>query len=237
MSIVDGKTEPAKKKRRARDPEATREAILEAARTLLAKDGPEGISLSEVAHLAGVNRGTAYQHFETRDKLIEATAAWVSNKLFLEVFGYPETSEERNVEQVDSAELTDRLATFAANNPELCRIWLLQLLSSDHPEKDPFWREYEGSLARFTETELAEPGIDSVVLSMIILAGAFLWPVWAKAHSKTATERKNIAHRFAQECLRLSMYGSLKDERFPDIAERLATGGPKRPKSRARPKT
>jgi hypothetical protein len=44
---------------RRRDPERTREAILEAARTRLANDGPEGLSLSEVAHLAGVNRGTA----------------------------------------------------------------------------------------------------------------------------------------------------------------------------------
>src|SRR5438309_1767095 len=51
------------RKRRPRDPEGTREAILEAARTRLAADGPEGLSLSEVAHLAGVNRGTAYQHF------------------------------------------------------------------------------------------------------------------------------------------------------------------------------
>ena len=37
------------RKRRARDPVATREAILEAARALLAKDGPDGVSLSEVA--------------------------------------------------------------------------------------------------------------------------------------------------------------------------------------------
>jgi len=52
-------------------------------------DGPEGLSLSEVAHQAGVNRGTAYQHFETRDKLIKATAQWVSDKLFLSYLGIP----------------------------------------------------------------------------------------------------------------------------------------------------
>ena len=42
---------------------------------LLARSGPEGVSLSEVARLAGVNRGTAYQHFDTREGLIEATVA------------------------------------------------------------------------------------------------------------------------------------------------------------------
>src|SRR5271167_4920772 len=98
------------RKRRPRDPEATREAILEAARDRLAVVGPEGLSLSEVAHLAGVNRGTAYQHFETREKLVKATANWVSDKLFRAVFGDPATIGERQVEQADVPELMDRLA-------------------------------------------------------------------------------------------------------------------------------
>ena len=75
------------RKRRARNPEATREAILVAAQTMLAKDGPEALSLSKVAVLAGVNRGTAYQHFETREKLVAATIDWVSDQMFEAVFG------------------------------------------------------------------------------------------------------------------------------------------------------
>ena len=59
--------------RRKRDPESTREAILEAARQVLAQDGKEGVSVAQVALLAGVNRGTAYQHFQTREQLIDAT--------------------------------------------------------------------------------------------------------------------------------------------------------------------
>ena len=208
-------------KRRARDPIATRAAIIEAACTLLAKDGPEGISLSEVAKLAGINRGTAYQHFETREKLIEATAEWVSDKMFRAVFGDPATIGERQVEEVDVADLTERLHIFAMDNPELCRIWLLQLLSSPEPSRDPFWREYEGSLARFAATDLAQPGIDTEALSVINLAGAFLWPVWARSHARGDDDRRALALRFAREALRLSMYGSLQSERFPDIARRL----------------
>ena len=68
--------------RRLRNPEGTREAILEAAREVLAQDGKEGLSVARVAQRAGVNRGTAYQHFQTREQLIEATAAWVSEKLY-----------------------------------------------------------------------------------------------------------------------------------------------------------
>lgn len=210
--------------RRSRDPIATREAILEAARALLAKDGPEGISLSQVAVLAGVNRGTAYQHFETREKLIEATADWVSDRMFRAVFGDPETIGERRVEQVDIADTTERLAVFAMENPELCRIWLLQLLASPDPMADPFWREYEGSLQRFADTDLAQDGIDVEVLSVLMLSGAFLWPVWAQSHARSDRQRRDLARRVAQESLRLCMFGSMRPERFPDIARRLAGG-------------
>ena len=207
--------------KRSRDPVATRAAILEAARTLLAKDGPEGISLSEVAKLAGVNRGTAYQHFETRERLIEATTASVSETMFRTVFGNPETIGEREVGAVDIAALSDNLTNFAMDNPELCRIWLLQLLSSPDPTTDPFWREFEGSLERFVATDLAQDNVDSEVLSVITLASTFMWPVWARSHAKTDDDRRTLSHRFSQEMLRLTMYGSLQSDRFPQIAERL----------------
>lgn len=210
-----------RRKRRPRDPEATREVILEAARTLLAKDGPEGVSLSEVAHLAGVNRGTAYQHFETREKLIQATAAWVSDKLFRAVFGDPATIGERRIEEVDTADLIDRLSNFAMDNPELCRVWLLQLLASPDPGADPFWREYVGSLARFAASDLAAANVDAEVLALMNLAGAFLWPVWVHAHGMSAPERTKLARRFADEALRLSVFGSMRAERYPSIVERL----------------
>jgi hypothetical protein len=133
---------------------------------------------------------------------------------------------------VDIAELTDRLASFAMDNPELCRVWLLQLLSSPDPASDPFWKEYEGSQARFAKTELAQANVDTEVVSVIMLAGAFLWPVWARSHTSRQTERRALARRFAQECLRLSMHGTLRSERFPEIEERLKAQPPK-PRGRA----
>lgn len=221
------------RQKRTRDPVETREAILRAARTLLAKDGPEAISLSEVAHLAGVNRGTAYQHFKTREKLIEATADGVSEQMFRAVFGDPETIGERQVEEVDIADTTDRLVNFAMDNPELGRIWLLQLLSSPDPTADPFWREYEGSLERFANTENSREGVDAEVLSVIMLASAFLWPVWARSHAHSEADRRALAHRFSQEFLRLSMYGSVQPDRYPQVAERLGRKTAKPVKLRA----
>ena len=66
---------------RRRDPELTRNAILDAAQQCLARDGAEGVSVSAVAKLAGVNRGTAYQHFHSKEALIRATLERVSQQL------------------------------------------------------------------------------------------------------------------------------------------------------------
>lgn len=214
-----------KPKRRSRDPAATHESILEAASNLLAKDGPEGVSLSAVAHLAGVNRGTAYQHFETREKLIEATIQWVSDKLFHAVFGDPETIGERRVEEVDVAGLTDRLCDFAMENPDICRVWLQQVLASPDPGQDPFWREYCGSLRRFAATDLSQPGVDAEVLSVVNLAGVFFWPILVRAHAADERQRRELTRRFSHEILRLSMFGSMDAEAFPQIAERLRARG------------
>lgn len=207
--------------RRPRDPQATHAAILEASCSLLAKDGPEGISLSEVALLAGVNRGTAYQHFETREKLIEETIAWVSDKLFRAVLGDPAKAHEREVEKVDMVDVTNRLADFAMDNPELCRIWLLQILSAPEPSEDPFWREYAGSIGRFAQTDMAQPNIDVEVFSILTLAGNFLWPVWARAHAHDDAARKDLAKRFGKEMLRLSLYGTVKPEKQPNVASSI----------------
>jgi AcrR family transcriptional regulator len=209
------------RKRRSRDPAATREAILDASSTLLARQGPDAISLSAVAKLAQVNRGTAYQHFETREKLVDATMEWVSQTIFRAVFGDPETIGERRVEEVDVPEMTDRLASFAMENSELCRIWLLQLLASPEPTADPFWREYHGSVGRFARTDLSQDDIDPEVLSVLMLSGTFLWPVWARSHAKTDEERKRLAHRYSREVLRLSLYGSMKPTSFPDVVAQL----------------
>lgn len=208
--------------RRARDPKATREAILEAARSRLAQDGPDGLSLSEVARVAGVNRGTAYQHFQTRENLVQATLDWVSEQLYRAVFGDRPGAAERPVEEVDIPALTDRLATFAMQNPQICRIWLLQVLASEDPAGDLFWREYHGSIRRFAGTGLAQPDIDTEALTVIVLAGAFLWPVWAQAHDATQSGAARWASRFSNECLRLSMFGTLRPEHYPQIVRRLA---------------
>jgi AcrR family transcriptional regulator len=210
-----------KRARRKRDPERTREAILEAAREVLAQDGKEGLSVAQVAQRAGVNRGTAYQHFQTREQLIEATAAWVSDKLHRAVFGDPAVSLDRPVKSADIEAVNEYLAAFAMENPELGRIWLFELLSSSRPDRDPFWRQYASRFERFAKTEAAQPGLDIEVLSVLFLAGHFLWPVWARAHARSAKERQQMMQRFTREVLRLNLHGTLRAEKFADLDARV----------------
>jgi AcrR family transcriptional regulator len=213
---------PAAKVRRKRDPVGTREAILEAAREVLAQDGKEGLSVAQVAQRAGVNRGTAYQHFQTREQLIEATAAWVSDKLYEAVFGdVPDTAAEP-VEKISARDVTERVTAFAMENPALGRVWLFELLSSQRPANDRFWRQYETNFEQFAKTDLAQPGIDTEVVSVLTLAGAFLWPVWARSHAHDAGERRQLAKRFSRELLRLSMHGTLRPEKYPELEAKVS---------------
>lgn len=215
---------PEKRARKKRDPERTREAILEAAREVLAQDGKEGLSVVQVAQRAGVNRGTAYQHFQTREQLIEATAAWVSDKLYRAVFGDPELTSDRPVETVNAVDVeavSRNLAAFAMANPALGRVWLFEMLSSKRPSNDPFWRQYVSKFASFAKTELAQPDIDVEVLSILLIAGSFIWPVWARAHARTAKQRDQMLERFTQEILRLTLHGTLRPGKFPELEERV----------------
>jgi AcrR family transcriptional regulator len=217
-----------KRARKKRDPERTREAILEAAREVLAQDGKEGLSVVAVAQRAGVNRGTAYQHFQTREQLLEATAAWVSDKLYRAVFGDPESARDQPVEKIDLETVNEQLAAFAMENPALSRIWLFEVLSSKRPANDPFWRQYASNFELFAKTGMAQPGIDVEVVSVILLAGTFLWPVWARAHARSTKQRKEMLERFTREVLRLTLHGTLRPERYPDLDARVTKRSKKR---------
>lgn len=228
--MFDGTTLAGKKtQRRKRDPKGTRVAILEAAGKLLAKDGPEGLSVSQVAQLAGVNRGTAYQHFPTREQLVEATTSWVSERLRQAVFGdaTPGTGAMPNAQDV-----AEHMAEFAMENPELGRVWLFEVLSSSRPASDQFWNEYRAHFERFAQSDMAQPGIDAEVHSVMMLISTFLWPVFGRAHARTAKERQQMAKRFSHEMLRLSLYGTMRPEKFPELDAKMRKATPARKRAK-----
>lgn len=206
---------PARRKpvHRKRDPGSTRSAILEAASAQLAQDGPEGLSVSQVAQRAGVNRGTAYQHFQTREQLLEATTQWVGERLMREVYGEP--GSPQTIDRIDPKFVAEHLAHFAMENPELGRAWLFEVLDSNRAASDPFWKQYKANFDKFAKSDLAQPDIDAEVHAVLTLVAIFLWPVWARAHARTAKEREELAKRFSNELLRLCLHGTLRLDKFP----------------------
>jgi len=205
--------------RNRRDPQRTREAILEVAGKLLARDGPEGLSVSQVAQIAGVNRGTAYHHFQTREQLLTATMDWVSQRLCDEVFGGVDLNDPDAMQ--DPRDVTARLVNFAMENPEFGPAWLHRVINYDRFQEDPFWRLYLEHMQQFVKTDLAQPGIDAEVHSFSLLAGVFMWPMWARSHSRTSRQLKQLTERYRSEMLRQAFHGTMNPLAFPEI---VATG-------------
>lgn len=209
--------------RRKRDPESTRNAILDAAQSCLAKYGAEGVSVSAVAKLAGVNRGTAYQHFHSKEELVNATLGRVSQQLLDAVFD-SETNEapepisladlslEHMPEIVNSMiRFNIRLAEYTIENPEISRIWLFDVLSRDNPREDVFYKRFEESLSAFVASDACEPGVNIQAHAVMSLSGYFMWPTWVRVQARSKKERREKARSFAKEMVRLSLKGVIKN--------------------------
>ncbi len=202
------------------DPESTRREILQAALEVLAKDGPESLSVTEVARRAGVNRGTAYQHFPTREDLAHATATWVSERIYEEFYGdFEEVSERNKIYPADLA--LERLSDFAMNNPELSRAWLFDVMATQGAVTDPFWNRYVKELREFVQQGNGRKDIDIEVYAFITLASALLWPIWAGAHARDTRARNRMRQRFVDEMMRLVLFGALVPERHSALVERF----------------
>lgn len=212
-------TEGKRSRRNNTDPDATHREILQAALEVLAKDGPESLSVTEVARRAGVNRGTAYQHFPTREDLLHATADWVSQRMYDELYGDYEVLSER--EGVYPPELAlERLSKFAMDNPELSRAWWYDVMTTEGEVTDRFWKEYVERLQEYVGLGFAREDIDVEVLAFITLVSSFLWPIWVGAHSRGTKSRNEMRQRFFDEMMRLVLFGSLVPEHHADLVER-----------------
>ena len=203
------------------DPETTRQEILQAAREVLAKDGPDNLSVTEVARRAGVNRGTAYQPFPTREDLTHATASWVSQRMYEEFYGDAEVMRKRK-EPYPPDLAQERLSNFAMNNPELSQAWLFDVMTTEGEVADPFWKEYVRRLQEFVDEGYGRKDMDVEVFAFVTLVSSLLWPIWVGAHSKGAKAREEMRQRFSDEMMHLFLFGSLVPERHSKLVQRYS---------------
>jgi len=214
---------PRRRERRS-DYQHTRRRIVGAARRLMAERGPESLTVSGVAHAAGINRTTAYQHFRTRDDLVRA----VTGELIAEVASYLE-GQRPIVEHIDA------IAGYFLEHPELARLalhWLLSETPIPRAGMELFLQETR----RLMEGGGARDDADPEMLGHLMMGVAVLWPLHARIEFEGAAARRAATTRLARELKRLLLYGLLRAEDWPALVAEVERE-PGRPPSRARRKS
>jgi AcrR family transcriptional regulator len=114
---------PASVKRLRRTPEEARRLILDTAQELIARNGPEGLRLQEIAAAAGISHPLILHHFGSREGLVRAlvqeAVAELRDKL-IAAMGSAESSLEQEFDHVFDAYrhgLAQRLAWLATIDP------------------------------------------------------------------------------------------------------------------------
>jgi AcrR family transcriptional regulator len=208
---------------RVRDPHATRALILAAARAMMAEQGPSGLTVSDVARRAGVNRGTAYQHFPTRERLVAAVLEQLGR-------GTKQVLDQAAPSSLD-ARIDATVEHFVAH-PELVRLSLFRMLGGiPHPTEE-LWDDYLDRMRQFTASAVAQPGSDAEMLAVILLGATMLWSLRVQSGGASGTATR----RYLRELKRLMLYGVIRPERNPDVvaAVRSADGDADPAASRAR---
>ena len=191
---------------RRRDPQATYEAILDAAEALMAERGPEGLTVSEVAHRAAVNRTTAYQHFRTRDEVITAVVGRLSNQV------------KRVLEaEMSLGERIDHIVKLHLDRPEIARLWLFQMLSDIPLPQDESWERYLAGMRSLAASERTWDGIDPEMLGCILLGATLVWSLLARRGPHGEAGAAEATERFTRELKRLLAFGVLKPELWPEF--------------------
>jgi AcrR family transcriptional regulator len=195
---------PAHRTRRS-DFQRTRQRIVEAARKLMGERGPESLTVSAVAHAAAINRTTAYQHFRTRDELVQA----VTEELIRELGDYL-VSQRPMIEHVDA------IIEYFFEHPEFARLAIYWLLSDA-----PIPRAGMELFLNETRQVIAESGrsdADPEMLGHLLTGVAVLWPLSARIEFEDPEARRAATARLTRELKRLLLYGLLRPEQWPSLA-------------------
>jgi TetR/AcrR family transcriptional regulator, repressor for neighboring sulfatase len=111
-------------RRQRRTPEEARRLILDTAQKLIARTGPEGLRLQEIAAAAGISHPLILHHFGSREGLVRALTQQAVTELrdrLLAALGSTEYSLEQQLDRVFDAfrdGLAQRLAWLATVDPQ-----------------------------------------------------------------------------------------------------------------------
>ncbi len=202
-------TAEADRPRRA-DAKESRATLLQAARELVAERGMEALTVVAVAQRAGLNRSTAYQHFRSREDLIDAVRTEFGREV-RRIF-----SEPRQV-----GEQIDFFVHYFRDHPDIARMWMFRMLSDHDETAARGWGDYVKALERLAASARSQDGIDAEMLGVIGMTSALVWSLMARNRSETEEEARAQSERFARELKRLFLHGALRPEAWPELAKEL----------------
>lgn len=188
--------------------------VLDAARSIVAERGPEALTVSEVARRAGVNRGTAYQHFRTREHLQDAVKEW-----FVAEFNRMLSEGGPTGARMDS------LIEFLSEHRELGRLWLYALLGEGGDESYEGWQRFLDLVRSLTDSERTQDDVDVEMLARILVSATLIWSLWAPKLASDESDAQALTQRFNRELKRLLLFGFLRAERWPDLVRSLDETG------------
>jgi AcrR family transcriptional regulator len=162
----------------------------------MAERGPHGLSVSEVAHRAAVNRTTAYQHFRTREQLIAAVIGRVAQEV------------KRILEsEMPLGERIGQLLELHVRRPEIPRLWVFHMLGGGELLEDRAWQRFRGNLRVPDASDRARPEIDPEMLACVLLGATLVWSLRAGGRAAGEARPHEATVRFGQELERLLAFG------------------------------
>lgn len=126
---------PAKyKARRGRDPERSRQAILDAAREVFVENGFTGARTSEIARRAGAPQGLIYHYFESKELLFDAVMEQALTPYFSGMLEMLQAADRPDLALLEDS--VRRYYHFLQANPHVPRLmawWMADQAHSDKP--------------------------------------------------------------------------------------------------------
>lgn len=191
------------------DARSSRSALVKAARELVAEHGAEALTVAAVARRAGLNRSTAYQHFKSREQLLDAVGEAFSSelrRLFSESRGF--------------GDQVDFFVSYFSEHADVARIWMFRLLN-DQSVAAPGWADYVNAMERLAESSRSQENIDPEMLAIIGMTSALVWSLLSRQRTSDPRVQASETARFARELKRLFVYGALRPEAFPSLTAAL----------------
>jgi AcrR family transcriptional regulator len=177
----------------------THREMIETAVRLIAEKGINALSIASLTRAVGINRTTAYYHFETREALIEEVKVWSLEQL----------AKGLSL-SVPQQERVDFITRFVLENPELIKLWIDDFISvGDIRTRYPLWDTLVAGTAATFADRLPEESVDAEVYCVLLLTSAIIGPLVFKNSVAPTSDIDTVVKRFRLERQRTLKHDAL----------------------------